>query len=59
MAQPARKLTREDVDRIAEQVSNWGRWGADDQRGALNLITNAKRVLDPQGVLNPGVLIDP
>ena len=23
---------------------NWGRWGADDQRGAINLITPAKRV---------------
>jgi kynurenine formamidase len=22
-----------------EQVKNWGRWGADDERGALNLIT--------------------
>lgn len=43
MSQPITKLTREDVERIAEQVSNWGRWGADDQRGALNLITEAKR----------------
>jgi len=24
---------------IAAKVSNWGRWGADDQRGTLNLIT--------------------
>ena len=24
--------------------SNWGRWGRDDQVGALNLITPAKRV---------------
>jgi len=24
---------------IFESVKNWGRWGADDQRGALNLIT--------------------
>jgi kynurenine formamidase len=24
--------------------SNWGRWGPDDQRGAMNLITPAKRV---------------
>jgi len=24
--------------------SNWGRWGADDQRGAINLITPEKRV---------------
>lgn len=24
---------------LAQRVSNWGRWGADDQRGTLNLIT--------------------
>ncbi len=29
----------ERVRRIAEKVSNWGRWGADDERGTLNLIT--------------------
>ena len=26
-----------------ERLSNWGRWGNDDQRGALNLITPQKR----------------
>ena len=25
-------------------LSNWGRWGADDERGTLNLITPAKRL---------------
>ncbi len=25
---------------LAARVSNWGRWGDDDQRGTLNLITN-------------------
>ena len=25
------------------QLSNWGRWGKDDQLGTLNLITSAKR----------------
>lgn len=29
----------ERVREIAKRVSNWGRWGADDQRGTLNLIT--------------------
>ena len=28
---------------LFEQLKNWGRWGADDQRGALNLITAEKR----------------
>ncbi|MFF9567407.1 cyclase family protein [Streptomyces sp. NPDC014685] len=26
---------------IAERVNNWGRWGADDETGTLNLITDA------------------
>ena len=36
-------LTKADVDQIASEVRNWGRWGPDDERGALNLITDAKR----------------
>jgi len=28
-------------DDLAAKVSNWGRWGADDQRGTLNLVTPA------------------
>jgi kynurenine formamidase len=28
-----------DLRALAARVSNWGRWGADDQRGTLNLIT--------------------
>ncbi|HUI49434.1 MAG TPA: cyclase family protein [Acidimicrobiia bacterium] len=30
-----------DLEHLAERVSNWGRWGRDDQRGTLNLITPA------------------
>ena len=26
---------------LARAVNNWGRWGADDERGTLNLITAA------------------
>ena len=37
------KLTRESLERLFEQVKNWGRWGADDQRGALNYMTPALR----------------
>ena len=28
---------------LAGRVSNWGRWGAEDERGALNFITPDKR----------------
>ena len=31
------------MDEIFEKVKNWGRWGAEDQAGALNLITAQKR----------------
>ena len=31
------------VDAWMTELSNWGRWGADDQRGTINLITPAKR----------------
>ncbi len=24
---------------LGKRLSNWGRWGADDQKGTLNLIT--------------------
>ena len=37
------KLTRADIDAMMKDLSNWGRWGKDDQLGALNLITPAKR----------------
>lgn len=35
--------TAAEVEAIFEQVKNWGRWGAEDQRGALNFITPAVR----------------
>ena len=36
-------LTEADVAAMAEQVSNWGRWGSEDEIGALNLITPERR----------------
>jgi kynurenine formamidase len=32
-------LTDEDIDRVLPQLSNWGKWGKDDQLGTLNYIT--------------------
>jgi kynurenine formamidase len=29
---------------LLEKISNWGRWGADDQRGTLNLLTPERRL---------------
>ena len=40
----ARSVTiQADVERWKKDLSNWGRWGKDDQIGAMNLITPAKR----------------
>jgi kynurenine formamidase len=38
-----RNLSKEDLDRFMAELSNWGRWGKDDQAGTINLITPAKR----------------
>lgn len=40
---PRADSTPEDFARLQKQLSNWNRWGADDQMGAVNLITSAKR----------------
>ena len=32
-----------EFDQMFQKVKNWGRWGPDDQLGAANLITEAKR----------------
>ena len=39
----AHRLTAQDIDAMMTSLSNWGRWGKDDQLGALNLITPEKR----------------
>lgn len=47
VAQGTRVVTKEVVDRWMTDLSNWGRWGKDDQRGTLNLLTaeRSKRAL--------------
>src|SRR6185369_18071533 len=42
-AQSRSAMTRETFDQWMTELSNWGRWGKDDERGAINLITAAKR----------------
>ena len=38
-----RNLTKDDIERWMTELSNWGKWGRDDQAGTVNLITAAKR----------------
>ena len=40
--EPGRLMTMADLAAMEDQLSNWGRWGPDDQRGTLNLITREK-----------------
>ena len=42
-AQAAREVTADTVAQWMTELSNWGRWGDDDEMGALNLITPEKR----------------
>ncbi len=40
---PPQSVSRADFDRWKKELSNWGRWGSNDELGAANLITPAKR----------------
>ena len=39
----ATRLSVSEVKAVYDKISNWGRWGKEDQRGALNFITPEKR----------------
>jgi kynurenine formamidase len=36
-------VTKATVDRWMTELSNWGRWGTDDEKGTLNLLTPERR----------------
>ena len=37
------RVTRDRVESYFKELNNWGRWGLDDQRGTINLITPSRR----------------
>ncbi len=43
-AESDRAVTQAQYEQWIAELSNWGRWGADDEIGALNLVTPAKRL---------------
>jgi kynurenine formamidase len=49
-------ITRAEYDRWLVDLSNWGRWGPDDELGALNLITPEKRV-EAAGLVESGITV--
>jgi kynurenine formamidase len=48
MPQTAPKQGETETSAYLEDLSNWGRWGDEDELGTLNLITNAHRVAAAQ-----------
>jgi len=44
VAPESHDLTQADFERLMEELSNWGRWGPDDELGAANLVTPARRL---------------
>ena len=56
MTEPTTELTSDDLERMSRELRNWGRWGPEDERGALNLITDAKRA-DAASLVRDGVTV--
>lgn len=53
----ARNLpTADDIRGYFKSLSNWGRWGKDDELGAINLITPEKR-LQAVGLVEKGITV--
>ena len=40
--EPRTPRNLEEFDALFQEYNNWGRWGADDERGTMNLITEEK-----------------
>jgi kynurenine formamidase len=54
--EPGAEVTKAQYDTWMTELSNWGRWGADDELGALNLITPAKR-LEAASLVTRGTVV--
>lgn len=53
---PAPTVSRTEFGKMMQAVSNWGRWGPDDQLGTLNLITPSKR-RSAAGLVREGITV--
>ncbi len=51
-----RAVTPEQYERWKKELTNWGRWGKDDEIGALNLVTAAKRK-QAAGLVREGISV--
>ena len=50
------EMPQSEFEAMVEELSNWGRWGREDQIGALNLITPKKR-LQAANLVKEGICI--
>jgi kynurenine formamidase len=53
VSEPAAEVSAAEFRELFERVSNWGRWGPDDERGALNYLT-PERVTAAAGLVHSG-----
>ena len=53
---PPKAPSEKEVIGYVDSLSNWGRWGADDELGTLNLITPEKRV-EAAGLVRDGTIV--
>jgi hypothetical protein len=54
--EPGAQVTKAQYDTWMTEFSNWGRWGDDDELGALNLITPTKR-LEAASLVTRGTVV--
>ena len=54
--EPGHRVTYDEVVRMETTLSNWGRWGANDERGTLNLVT-AERTKQAARLIRDGVAV--
>ena len=54
--EPAVRVDLAQIARWERELSNWGRWGPNDQKGALNLITPEK-TREAAGLVRDGVTV--
>ena len=54
--EPRTPRNLEEFDALFQEYNNWGRWGADDERGTMNLITE-KKTREAAALVRRGVTV--
>ena len=55
-SQPDEVLTAQEFSDLVSELSNWNRWGPEDQRGALHFLT-AERIAAATGLVQDGLAV--